>query len=220
MADQDVYCYVTKSQAKFKPQRWWPKAIAICAVFGGIYGSALGSAISTTGAVDVIVIAAGIMALICGLPGARYGFFFGIVNRIRFGRLFVGTVAAIGGAILGGFFGIVALMPLAAILGAMGGWFFTRTLLRGFFKRLLGGFVGIVLGACIGATVLALRRDQAAAPVGIAWGLGIGAVAGPLLFLLFITILKCLPRWRSHEGTVIETTVVDVSHDEDSGANP
>jgi hypothetical protein len=161
-------------------------------------------------------VAAGIMALICGLPGARYGFFFGMVNRIRLGRLFVGSAAAIGGALLGGFFGIVAVMPFGAILGAVGGWFSTRALLRrGSFKRLLGGFVGIVLGAYIGAIVLALRHDQAAALVGIAWGLGTGAVVGPLLFLLLITILNSLPRWRRREGTVIETTAVDVPNDDD-----
>jgi hypothetical protein len=217
MADQEVYYYVNQSQEGPKARRWWPRAIAVLAVFGGIYGAALGAAISTTGgAADMIGVAAGIMALICGLPGARYGFFFGMVNRIRLGRLFVGSAAAIGGALLGGFFGIVAVMPFGAILGAVGGWFSTRALLRrGSFKRLLGGFVGIVLGACIGAIVLALRHDQAAALVGIAWGLGTGAVVGPLLFLLLITILNSLPRWRRREGTVIETTAVDVPNDDD-----
>jgi hypothetical protein len=216
MADQEVYNYVNDSQEGPKAQRWWPGAIAVLAVLGGIYGAALGAAVSTTGAADMIGVAAGIMALICGLPGARYGFFFGMVNRMRFGRLFVGSVAAIGGALLGGFFGIVAVMPFGAMLGAVGGWFSARALFRrGSFKRLLGGFVGIVLGACVGAVVLSLRQDQAAALVGIAWGLGTGAVVGPLLFLLLITILNSLPRWRRREGTVIETTAVDVPNDDD-----
>ena len=130
MADQEVYYYVTQSQEGPKARRWWPRAIAVLAVLGGIYGAALGVAISTTGAADMIGVAAGIMALICGLPGARYGFFFGMVNRIRFGRFLVGSAAAIGGRFLGGFFGIVAVMPFGAILGAVGGWFSARALFR------------------------------------------------------------------------------------------
>jgi MFS family permease len=221
MTDQEVFYYVNAWQARPKPRRWWPKAITILAVLGGIYGSALGSAINTTGAAETIGLAAALMALICAVPGARFGVVFGMVNRVHFGRSFVGMFAAIGGAILGGFFGIVAVMPCGAILGAVCGWFFNRVILQqGFFKRFLGGFVGVVLGACVGATALALRRDQAAAPVGIAWGAGIGAVVGPLLFLLFIRTLNSLPRWQDREGNVIEAPVVDVSKDEDSGADP
>ncbi|MEI8374076.1 MAG: hypothetical protein WCJ35_14725 [Planctomycetota bacterium] len=198
MDGQKYYHYLNEFQTRPKARRWWPKAIATLAVIGSIYGAAIGSATSTTnGAVDVIAVAAIIMALACGVPGSRYGFFFGIVNRIRFGRLFVGTFAAMGGAILGGFLGIVVAMPLGAIIGAFGGWFFTRaTFRRGLFLRLLGGFVSILLGSCIGATVLALQRDQAAALMGIAWGIGIGGIAAPLLLLLLIGTLNFLPRWR------------------------
>ena len=119
MADHAFYYNLNQFQATTR--RWWPKAIAICAVLGGLYGATVGSAISTTdGAADVIGIAAAVMALLFTFPGARYGFFVAMVNRIRFGQLFVGAIAAIVGAILGRFF----------------------------LRRILGGFVGVVLGAC------------------------------------------------------------------------
>jgi hypothetical protein len=222
MPDEEIRYTLNEFQARPRTRRWLPKIIAILAVFGGIYGAAIGSAVTTTaGAVDVIAIAAVVLALLCGVPGAQFGFFFGVVNRIPFGRLFVGTLAAMGGAILGGFLGVAAVMPLGAILGAVGGWFFTRAILRrGFFRRLLGRVLGLVLGACIGATVLALQRDQAAALVGIAWGMGIGAVVGPMPLLLFIKALNSLPRERSTEGKVIDATVLDVPHDQDSGTDP
>ena len=98
-----------------EPRRWWPKVIAACAALGGIYGATAGSVISTTpGAADVIGAAAGILAVLCAIPGARFGFFLAnlfpgvagsgnaALNRVRFGRLYAGSVTAIAGAILGG----------------------------------------------------------------------------------------------------------------------
>ncbi len=149
MTDQEAFLDLNEFQARPRARRWWPKTLAICAVLGGVYGAAIGSAISTTpGAASLIGTAAAVMALLCGVPGARYGFFFGLVNRIRFGRLFVGTVATIAGAILGGYFGIVAATPLGAILGAVGGWFFGRSISQRDY-RFRNGLLGILLGVCI-----------------------------------------------------------------------
>ena len=161
---------------------------------GGAYGAAIGAIIATTGGTAKLIgIAAGIMAAICALPGSWYGFFFGHVNRLRFGRLFVGTVAAIFGAILGGFLGIVAGMPLGALIGAVGGWFCGRSISRQDY-RFRNGLLGVFMGACIGTVALALRQNQAAALPGTIWGMGIGAIVGPLLFLLFIGTLCSLPH--------------------------
>ncbi len=210
MADQEFYHYLNDLQAKPKARRWWPKVIAIFAVLGGIYGAVLGSAIATSaGAANVIGAAAGIVAVLCSFPGARYGFFFGMMNRVRFGRLFIGTIAAIVGAILGGYLGLMFVTPLGVvILGAVGGWFFMRAILwRFFLRRILGGFVGVVLGAGIGAMIAALQKDQAAALVGIAFGMGVGAVVGPLLFLLFIGTLTSLPHTHGNDrGNYIDAT--------------
>ena len=202
MADQELHYYPNEFEPKPNTRPWWPKVIAICAVLGGIYGAAIGAILnSTPGATKVIGTAAAIMAIMFAMPGARFGFFFGMVNHMRFGKSFVGSATAICGALLGGFFGIVALMPLGAILGAFVGWFLVRAVIvlrRGRIKRFLGGVIGAVLGAFFGATVLAVRLQEAPALLGMAWGLGIGAVSGALLLPLFFGVLNSLPRWREY----------------------
>ena len=205
MAQHQFDHYLNEFQARPKPRRWWPKTLAICAILGGIYGAAIGSVISTSaGATNVIGIAAGILAFLFAFPGARYGFFFGMVNRVRFGQLFVGTIAAIVGAILGGYLGFLAVTPFGMVLlGAVGGWFVAQAVLfrRGFLlRRLLGGLGGVLLGTCVGAVIVALQKDQGAALVGIAWGVGIGAVVGPLLLLLFIGALNSLLHTHASDG--------------------
>jgi hypothetical protein len=121
----------------------------------------------------------------------------------------MGTTAAIAGAIVGGYLGLMAVTPLGAVLlGAVGGWFFMRAILwRYFLRRILGGFVGVVLGAGLGAMIVALQKNQAAALVGIAWGVGIGAIIGPLLFLLFVGTLRSLPHAHGNDrGNVVDAT--------------
>ena len=148
MTDQRFHSNPNEFQATRTTRRWWPKTLATFMTLGGIYGAAVGSAINTTaGAADIIGIAAAVMAVLCGVPGTRFGLFFGALNRIRFGRLFLGLFAAMGGATLGGFLGLLAVMPFGAMLGAVAGWFFTWAVLpRGFFRLLLGGVLGVVLG--------------------------------------------------------------------------
>jgi hypothetical protein len=219
MDDHTYYYNLSHFQAKPTTRHWWPKSIAVFAFLGGLYGASLGSVISTTaGAVDLIVIAAAIVALICGVPGARLGSLLGLVTRTRFGRRFLGMLAAICGAILGGFLGMIAAMPLGAILGAVIGWLLAGAVLRrSFFRRLLGQVVGVVLGECIGAIILALQRDPAAALVGIAWGLGVGIVVGPLPFLLSVKMMNSLASTKHTEGRVIDVKAVNVSNDEIEG---
>jgi hypothetical protein len=205
------------NQATRTTRRWWPKAIAACAVLGGIYGAAVGSTISTTsGAADVIGITAVVMAVLCGVPGARFSRLIGILNRVRHGRFFLGLFAAAGGALLGGFLGLMAVAPLETILGAMGGWLIAQVILRrGVFARLVGRVLGLVLGACLGATLLALSRASSAALVGIAWGLGIGAVVGALLLLSLVKMLDALALRRYTNGETIDVKVVDAPNDKD-----
>jgi hypothetical protein len=219
MPDHGFYYNLNQFQTTSTTRRWWPKAVITCAVMGGIYGAAIGSAINTTvGAADIIGIAAAVMAVLCGVPGARFGLFFGALNRIRFGRLILGLFAAMGGAILGGFLGLLAVTPFGAILGAVAGWFFTWAVLpRGFFRLLLGGVLGVVLGACIGVMVLALSQSPFNALAGTVWGLGIGAVVGPLPLLLFAKMMKSLAPRRYTEGEIIDVKVVDAPKDEIEG---
>ena len=166
----------------------------------------------------MIGIAAAVMAVLCGIPGARVGLFFGMLNRSRFGRLFLGLFAAMGGAILGGFLGMLAVMPLGAILGAVAGWFFTWAILRhGFFGIVLGKALGLALGACIGAVILALSQSPSAGLLGIAWGLGIGAVVGPLPLLVFAKMMDSLTPRRYTDGEIIDVKIVDVPNTEIEG---
>lgn len=186
--------YSSDLETQSNPRRTWVKILALCAAMGGAYGAAIGAIIATPdGAAKLIGIVAGVVAAICAFPGLRYGSFFGHVNRLRFGRLFVGTVATVLGAILGGLLGIVTTMPLGALSGAIGGWFFGRFISQRDY-RFHYELLGVFMGACIGAVVLTLRQDETAALPGASWGLGIGAIIGPLLFLLFIGTLYSLPR--------------------------
>jgi hypothetical protein len=209
MAEQRIYFDLNEFQGTRAKRRWWLKAIPTCAILGGIYGAAVGAAIGAVpGAADIIGLAAAVMAVLCGVPGTRYGFFFGMVNRVRFGRSFVGAVTAIGGAILGAFMATMILLALGAILGAVCGWGMARALLalrHGILRRFLVGIVGAVVGMQLGAIVWAVRLNQVTALTGAAWGLGIGVVVGPLLLLLVIGTLNSLPRIRS-KGHYLDTT--------------
>ena len=201
-ANQEIYCYLNDLQARPNARHWRPRLMAICAIFGAIYGAAVGSTISTTtGAADLIGAVAGVAAFLLAFPGARFGCFFDMLNRVRFGRWFFGTITASAGAALGGYFGLIAVMPLGVVfLGAVGGWFVMRALLwRFFFMRLLGGFAGIVLGVCIAAMLAALQKDHSAALAGLASGVGIGAVAAPLLFSSFLGVLNLLPYTHAND---------------------
>ena len=194
---EDNYSSIFKAQSNRRQA--WLKALSVCAVMGSAYGAAMGAIIFTMdGAATLIGIAAVLMAVICAIPGTRYGFFFGYVNRIQFGRSFVGTVAAIFGAVVGGFFGIVATMPLGAVMGAVGGCFCGRSIAQHDY-RFRHGIMGVFLGACIGAVVLSLRQNKATMLPGTIWGTGIGAIVGSLLFLLSIGILCSLPRMHKND---------------------
>jgi hypothetical protein len=204
-------------QARPKTRHWRAKAVTICAVAGGIYGAAIGPAISTTAvAVEVIGIAAAVMAVLCGVPGSRFGVFVGLLNRVRFARLFVGALAAMGGAVIGGLLGVILVMPLGAILGAAGGWFIVEAILRGggWLWRLQWQVLGLVLGACIGPTAIAVYHAPSAALVGVAWGFGIGAIVGPMPFLVFVKMMDSLVQRQHPQATVIDVKVKDVPDDE------
>ena len=124
------HAYLNEFQTQLRGRPSLMKSLAIAAILGGIYGASLGSAIGAVpGAADVIEIAAAVMAVILGVPGARLGSLLGLVTRNRFGRLFLGMFAAIGGAILGGFLATMILLALGAILGAVGGWGLARTIM-------------------------------------------------------------------------------------------
>jgi len=203
--------YLSEFQLRRHARRWWTKAIAICATLGGVYGATVGVTIGAVpGAAEIIGIAAAIFAFLCSGPGAWYGSIFGARNRIHFGRYYVGMLAAIVGAIVGGFLATMLLMAFGAILGAIVGWFVARAIVRrDRLIRFLSGLGGVVVGTFVGVVVWAINLNQPKALVGLAWGSGIGAVVGPQLLLLFVGMLNRLPRMHVERRDIVDTVFED-----------
>lgn len=208
LAAQNFDHYLNELQVRRHARRWWAKAIAICAILGGVYGATVGVTIGAVrGAATIIGIAAAVLAFLCSGPGAWYGLIFSAVNRIRFGRYFVGMAAAIAGAIVGGFLATMLLMAFGAISGAVVGWLVARAIIRRSpSARLLGGLGGVVLGTFIGVVLWAVNLNQPKALIGLVWGLGVGAVVGPLLLLLFVGMLNRLPRVHVERRDYLDAT--------------
>jgi hypothetical protein len=168
--------------------RFLLKTVVVCSVVGGVYGASLGSVVATnTAAAIPIGIAAAILAIVGGLFASKIGRLVGVVNRVRFARMFLTTVAAVISAIVGVFPVVLALaLPWSAV-GAIVGWFVGRYNARSW-RRIVAEVLGALLGGCIGTIILSMQQDQTAAQLGAVLGMGIGAVVGSLTPLLF---------WRS-----------------------
>ena len=216
MADHDNLNEIT---IKLHGTRSLLKGLAVCAVLGGIYGATVGSAIGAVpGAAEIVEIAAGIMAVICGVPAARIGSFVGIITRNRFGKLFLAFFAAISGALLGAFLATVLLLAFGAILGAVGGWLLATTIIalrHNVLRRFLAGVAGAVLGTFAGAILWALNLHQNAALAGAAWGAGIGVLVGPLFLLMVIGALNSITKTHiSRRRTYIDAKFQPEDHED------
>ena len=223
MDNQEFDYYLNEFQLRRNARRWWAKAIVTCAILGGIYGATVGVTVGAVpGAATIIELAAAIFAFLCSGPGAWYGSIFGMINRIRFGRYFVGMAAAILGAIVGGVLATMLLMAFGAISGAVIGWFVARAVVRRSpSARLLGGLAGVVLGTFLGVVLWAVNLNQPKALVGLVWGLGIGAVVGPLLLLMVIGALNLLAKTQISKRMENRRNVVDATFDrEDQIGHP
>jgi hypothetical protein len=189
MEDEVPYQFEPRPRAR----RFLPKAVLTCAVMGGIYGAALGSVVgANTNAVRPLSVAAGLLALIGGYLGAKFGFFFGRLNRVRFGQLVGGALGAVFGAMAGAFLALIVLALPGSALGAIGGWLVGRWSARSW-RRLPAKILGALLGSCVGAVVYFMQQDQTAARLGTLLGLAVGAVVSPLLLLVFLKALRSLP---------------------------
>jgi hypothetical protein len=202
--------YVNEFTIKLHGTRSLLKALAVCALLGGIYTATVGSAIGAVqGAAGIIAIAAGIFAVPCGLTGARIGTFIGVVTRNRFGQLFLALFAAIGGALLGGFLATVLLLAFGAVLGSVGGWVLATGIIalrHDVVRRFFLGIAGATLGTFVGAILWAIHLQQIAALAGAAWGAGVGAIVAPLLLLAVIAALNSFTKARKdHRATYIDT---------------
>ena len=175
MDNQEFDYYLNEFQLRRNARRWWAKAIVTCAILGGIYGATVGVTVGAVpGAATIIEIAAAIFAFLCSGPGAWYGSIFGMINRIRFGRYFVGMAAAILGAIVGGVLATMLLMAFGAISGAVIGWFVAR--------------------AVVGA---ALRRDSWAGLQAWSWGRSLASCCGRSISISQRPWLASFGAWES-----------------------
>jgi hypothetical protein len=216
MAEHD---YVKEFSVKLHGPRSLVKALAVCALLGGIYGAAVGSAVGAVpSAAGIIEIAAGITAVLFGIPGARLGSFIGIVTQNRFGKLFLTLSAAIAGAMLGGFLATVLLLAFGALLGAVGGWILATgviALRHDVVRRFFFGIAGAVIGTFVGAILWATHLNQNAALAGAAWGAGIGAIVAPLLLLIVHGALGSIVKTHANDrSTYIDTRFEPEDHED------
>jgi hypothetical protein len=209
--EQDVENMPPISQSPTKDRRYFissnppsvPGAPLIllvkCGLLGMSYGVVVGAASrAIDGAEWGLGIGGGTLSVLGAILGVRYGFFFGILNRIKFARLFGGVLGAVTGALVGAFFGAITTAWMGSIPGTLFGAMAVRFRRQGNVQppRTL---LGVMAGAGIGTGVLAFYRDYSLAAEGTIYGGAIGAAVGVVIFLALIVSLNLLltPTTRS-----------------------
>jgi hypothetical protein len=159
------------------------RLLRLSAVVGMSYGVIVAPVLSVSPfAISVVKYVAPACAVLGAAAGARYGFFFNIVNRCRRGSILwaiIGSTLAAAGATL-----VVALMAVVAgtVAGFAGGWVVGSLLTSG--QR---GSVPLI-GAGIGALVQAAWADPFAATRMAVWGGAVGAVTGSLFLAMCVAL--------------------------------
>jgi hypothetical protein len=190
-------------------RRLWPKAVVVCAVIGGIYGATLGSVLATTAyAIAPIEIVATVSAVLGAFWASRIGSLFSILSRVRFTRLFLTSFSAVIAALVGVFPVLMALALPWSLGGAIVGWLAGRYNAHSW-RRIAAEILGAVLGGCFGTVIFSMEQDQTVGRIGVLWGMGIGAVVGALLPLLFVKALNSFAdewiRMRERDGSADRT---------------
>jgi hypothetical protein len=166
------------------PSQWgFIKTAIAFGIAGGILGATIGAALRT-------IKGAGPAAMIGGIPPAmigawslgRYGFIFGVVNRINY-SLFLGVILGLLG---GGLLGVVAGLMMVAfpwsLAGAIAGALVGPHLMAKR-RRRPGSMLGAVLGILGGTLVAAFRQDPTRATAGANSGLITGMIVGAGMFI-------------------------------------
>jgi hypothetical protein len=177
------------------PNRWrLVKSVLFFGIACGILGAAIGSAFQAMTGARLAAMIGGIpLAIIGSLALGWYGFLFGSVNRLRFGKM-LGLVL---GLIIGGLTGVlcglsVLTLPWSLVGALIGGVLGSK--LTSQHRPSLKPFLGTVLGICGGILVLAFQRDQDHARVGAISGSLIGVCAGIGALLATICALNLMPK--------------------------
>jgi hypothetical protein len=166
------------------------RIVLLWGLAGGFYGAAVGSLLASMETARLgATIGGGLLAITGAVAGAWYGFFVGQANRIRFGRLYVGSIGAVFGGLSGVFFGAAIPAYIGTVPGFLIGAIAGQKVMprRPFLGTLLGVFVGVGIGALIAAFL----HDGPLAMAGVRWGSLIGAAGGILLLAgLLVTMLR------------------------------
>jgi hypothetical protein len=193
--------FVTSSQwilperSSYRAKRW-PlfEAVVKCGIAGGVIGIPLGSLFA---AMEIVQFGAIVGAVIVGFlgywAGARFGMFFGTVNRLKHGSFYGSILGAIGGGIVGALIGALLGAVVGMLVGSLIGALISQWLLQGRKKML-----GVVLGAAAGATMQAFYFDQEKAIEGAIYGAVIGALAGVVIVLAIYGLLIWFGRRQHH----------------------
>ena len=176
------------------PGRWgFIKSILICGMAGGILGSSIGAALQTIRGAGLAAMIGGVpLALIGMLLLGRYGFIFGAVNRIRYGRFLGASVGLVIGGLLGAFAGLTILAFPWSLIGILAGVTVGRILIAQE-RRVLRSLMGMLLGPCSGIFVAAYRQNEDRAIRGAFSGAILGVIVGAGLLLVSIVALNAMP---------------------------
>ena len=181
-----------------------PLSLLKTVVFFGIAGVLLGA---TFGAALRTIPGASRAGMIGGIPAAllgalflgRYGFLFGVANRLSYSAFLGVVLGLVSGGVLGGLAGLmVVAVPwsmLGFILGLIvGHWLVTMR------RRWLGWLLGAVLGVCGSIIFVACQQDQGRALRGLISGSVIGSISGVGLLIGLIGSLSLFPGGpKEHE---------------------
>lgn len=167
-----------------------------CGLAGAAYGATVGAIAAVAEEAKLgMAIAGGVLALLLGVAGWRYGVIVGAVNRLRHGPLLGMLMGALAGGLLGALAGALAVVYVGSIAGSIGG-----VILAGTFapaaRQGRAKFWGGVTGAALGGAGLAFARDQELAAIGLAVGTVLGAVVAAMLAVIVILLLAAISGGR------------------------
>jgi hypothetical protein len=159
------------------------------AVGGAACGAVLGAIVAVQDDAPRFVGGGALLLALGGfLAGSRYGFFFGMINRMRAGPLVGGLLGALFGSLAGAVAGALAVAYVGALAGCVAGSLTARAL-KGLRVRTFPEVGWALLGAAAGGLVLAFWQDPDPALTGAVAGAVLGGVVGVLLVLLLLVTL-------------------------------
>jgi hypothetical protein len=171
------------------------KPVVQTAVYSAGGGALLGALVET---IDSAHVGAVLGALFFGavglLAGARYGFLFGAVNRLKPGPVLGAIFGMLAGTLAGALAGAVAVAFVGTLLGCMIAEVVGRGMAALGWKP-LRTWEWRVVGVAVGGMALAFWHDEQLALAGASTGMLAGTAAGILLILTLFASVALLSRY-------------------------